>query len=674
MLINFIIILLICGVVVYVGNRYFNSLDQVENEFEEDENEIDIAFLKTETLNFFALKDREKYDDLNLTREELKKKNRQKAQFRDDLRKAKYGDYDAIRSIKNTIRDFLLGQPKYDLENNIDSILPVTKPKKLKRVNDKFEICLYLYNQKFGEDGFDKMAEEFDIRRPYKDEHGEVRYVFTREMMDNAYKYVLSGKSSLGKINFSFNDKLEILTQKIFEQTYGFGPISMLRETGIDEIEGGVSGVPVGNIQRKVLKNNNVRLKNLPYSFEAVWIVYKGLGIKLECLSFETQDELERVCNNIYKYKATHVLSSEQAYILNTMIDGARLLVCRPPFADSYCFFLRKFDSAPGFHPRDIVKEQKAVLPICLLRWFLKGRRNLVVTGDQGTGKSTFLKGIIRYIDTTYNIRLQEMQFELNLRLAYPNRNITTFQETAAISAQEGLNIQKKSSGAVNIIGEAATAIQMAFVAQTAKVASLFALWSHHGKTAEDTVNASADNLIQIGMYKDKKDAVRAMANIINVDCHLVNVRGHRYIERITEIIPTENRPYPSKKKLEEMGGMDIKGAIELEHLANEYIGKNPNWRDLTYMDASSYFERVTDPEVFTVKDIIRWESTTEDDSEGTFVLCNMPSDEMIEDMKLKFTTKEIAEFERDLHMIKAISNGETPDGVEEWVAQQMNY
>ena len=125
------------------------------------------------------------------------------------------------------------------------------------------------------------------------------------------------------------------------------------------------------------------------------------------------------------------------------------------------------------------------------------------------------------------------------------------------------------------------------------------------------------------------------MANIINVDCHLVNVRGHRYIERITEIIPTENRPYPSKKKLEEMGGMDIKGAIELEHLANEYIGKNPNWRDLTYMDASSYFERVTDPEVFTVKDIIRWESTTEDDSEGTFVLCNMPSDEMIEDMKL---------------------------------------
>ena len=678
MLTNLLIIIVIAGLIFYFANKYLKSLDTVESDFEEEELVYDLAFFEDETKKFFAGKLKERYDDQNLSRAELKKKNHQKAQLRSDLKNARFGDFAAKRRIKNLIKD-LLGQPKYGLEETIDKILPLTNPKKLKRVNDKFQIALYLYIRQYGEDGFDKMAEEFDIKRSFKDpSNGDVRQALTKDMMDTAYEYILKGQTSLGKIEFTFNDKLEILAQKIFEHIYGPGVIDMLREVGIDEIDVGVSGIPEGGLQKKVLANE-VDLSDLPYSYESVWIVYKGLNIQLECLSFETQDELVRVCNNIYKYNASHVLSQEDAYILNTMIDGSRLVVCRPPFADSYCFFLRKFDSAPGVHPKELIREDNPAFVMCLMRWFLKGRRNTAITGDQGTGKSTFLKGVVRYIDTIFNIRLQEMQFELNLRRAYPKRNIVTFQETASISAQEGLNIQKKTNGAVNIVGEVATAIQTSHVVQSSKVASLFALWSHHGKTAEDTVNAMADNLLQIGLYKEKVDAVRAMANVINIDCHLVNVRGHRYVERITEIIPTENRAYPSrkylsKKGLEEMGGMDIQGAIELEDKVEEYVKNNPNWKDLTYMDASSYFERVTDPEIFTTQDIIRWKATTEDGSKGKFVLVNMPSEALIADMKLKFNTLEIAEFEHDLEMIRAISNGEQPDGAEEWVQKQISY
>ena len=59
---------------------------------------------------------------------------------------------------------------------------------------------------------------------------------------------------------------------------------------------------------------------------------------------------------------------------------------------------------------------------------------------------------MIENIYETMNIRVQETAFELHLRKIYPTRNILTFRETDTISGQEGLDVQKKTDGSVNII------------------------------------------------------------------------------------------------------------------------------------------------------------------------------------------------------------------------------
>ena len=60
--------------------------------------------------------------------------------------------------------------------------------------------------------------------------------------------------------------------------------------------------------------------------------------------------------------------------------------------------------------------------------------------------------GMIESIYETKNVRVQETAFELHLRKIYPTRNILSFRETDTVSGQEGLDVQKKTDGSVNII------------------------------------------------------------------------------------------------------------------------------------------------------------------------------------------------------------------------------
>ena len=62
------------------------------------------------------------------------------------------------------------------------------------------------------------------------------------------------------------------------------------------------------------------------------------------------------------------------------------------------------------------------------------------------------LMAMIENIYDTMNIRVQETAFELHLRKIYPYHNILSLRETDTISGQEGLDVQKKTDGGVNII------------------------------------------------------------------------------------------------------------------------------------------------------------------------------------------------------------------------------
>ena len=146
---------------------------------------------------------------------------------------------------------------------------------------------------------------------------------------------------------------------------------------------------------------------------------------------------------------------------------------------------------------------------------------------------------MISFISPTYNLRIQELSFELHLRKKYPDRNIVTFRETNTVSGQEGLNYQKKTEGTVNILGEVASAPVANWLIQMAQVGSLFTLFTHHAKTTKDLVISMRNALLMEGGFNNEVIATEQVADALDFDIHMrKDINGHRYIERITEIIP----------------------------------------------------------------------------------------------------------------------------------------
>lgn len=615
MFVNFIIIAIIIGVIFFIGYRYFNVIsEESEEEFLQDDY-TDLVTIRNKVSREIAAQLKQELREKNMTRKEYETRQKQKATLRKNLKDAAYGDAKAKRFIKLYIKSMLI-DPDMHLninEDTIDEIIPFEKERELKN-QDKFEILLYIaYNKMLDEigrpykqNGFAKIIKDYNLTDPIQID-GELAYDFTEARLNEVYQSVMA------RFSLDYSDKLEILAQRVFEMYKGFGCVDVLFDTGVDEVDAGLSGIPKDGYD---ITNS---AKNLTYSYQSIWIMVGGIKLRLSCLSFGSQEELIRVTNNIYKYGANKVLSRKGGYVVSVMKNGSRVVVMRPPFANTYAFLARKFDSTPSIAPEDIIRGENAIIPLTLLKWLIKGQRNIAITGAQGTGKSTMLKSLIRFIDASFSLRVQEITAELNLNYAYPKRNILAFQETESIKSQEGLNLQKKSSGDVNIIGEVAEAIQANFVVQTAMVASLFAMFTHHAKTAYDLVVAIANNLLdpECGIYREKKEAVEMAAKILNIDVHLENRKGHRFMERITEIIPVNSMEYPSE------------------------VGKASHEED-----ELEYWKRETDRKQFDERQLMHYEN-------GEFVLDNLPSEKMMDDIRRKLTKEEEVLFDADMQMIK---------------------
>lgn len=480
--------------------------------------------------------------DLGLHEEEYKRRLNQRSELRKALKNCISGDVHEKQYVKQFMADLLV--KSYGVtEGNIDQAIPFADPRLL-NVQDQFEIIFYLYKLQYGQDALSMMLElhglaDLRVLPGYGDEQ-----VYAVTASDVEQMYANESRS------LTFSEKLEIVVQRIYQQFKGFSVIDELRDQRIDGVSGGVSGIladesfaasygldPLRMLQASVQPDRKARMT------ESVWIFYRGKTIHMACLSFGTELELKRVCQNIYKYNHPGQLSEANGYKVNEMKDGSRVVVVRPPFSESWAFFVRKFDIRSATLEQ-LVTGDNAQLPIQMLRYLMKGSRITAITGAQGSGKTTLLMAMIEHIYPTYTLRVQEMAFELHLRKIYSRRNILSFRETDRITGQEGLDLQKKTDGTVNILGEVASDGVSSWMIQMSQVASLFTVFTHHAKTFRDLIFSLRNSLLKSGVFHHEAVAEQQVVQVINFDIHLKrDAAGKRYIERITECIPKEKKP-----------------------------------------------------------------------------------------------------------------------------------
>ena len=230
------------------------------------------------------------------------------------------------------------------------------------------------------------------------------------------------------------------------------------------------------------------------------------------------------------------------------------------------------------------------------------------------------LMAMIENIYETMNLRITETAFELHLRKIYPTRNILSMRETETISGQACLDVQKKTDGSVNIIGEVATDPVASWMIQSAQVASKFTLFTHHAKTFPDLVTALRNSMLRAGVFKDERIAEEQVVQVLNFDIHLVkDFRGRRYIERITECVPVED-----------------KNEYTYDHRQEKTLeGKLEKFMD----NATRYFTKITNKELYKYVNILEYRN-------DEYVITNKISDTNIREMRKNMEASDIEAFD----------------------------
>ena len=390
----------------------------------------------------------------------------------------------------------------------------------------------------------------------------------------------------------NYTEQLKIIATLVYEQYKGMGVIDTLRTMNIDGFNIGTSGAIMQQGDDVPWKANR-----------SVWVYYQGKYIHFQFLAFKDESEVRRVVQLLARYNNPGPLTEKRGYVITTMYDKSRVLALRPNASEYWACFVRKFvlsshalsalidpikkDKATGLPMRDskgklVHKYKNANLPMSMVQLLMWGQVTTGFTGRQGSGKTTMMVAAISQVDARFNIRVLETAPEMYLREIYSQRNILSVAETPTINAAQLQDALKKSDAALSIVGEVATDVIAARMIQMGQVASIFTIFSHHANRTVDLVHAITNSIVSAGGGAATPATVEPQViDVIHVDAHLdYDVEGNRYIERFTEIIRLDAKPYPDKEKGE--SNEDYKIRLDKE-----------------------YYTRRTDRETFTTRNVL---------------------------------------------------------------------
>ena len=158
---------------------------------------------------------------------------------------------------------------------------------------------------------------------------------------------------------------------------------------------------------------------------------------------------------------------------------------------------------------------------------------------------------------------------------------------------------------------------------QSAQVAPKFTLFTHHAKTFPNLVTALRNSMLRAGVFKNERTAEEQVVQVLNFNIHLVkDFRGRRYIERITECIPVEEK--------------------------NEYTFDHRNEKTLEgkftkfFDNATVYFTKTTNRELYKYRNILEF-------SNDSYVLVNPISEDNIREMRNNMEENDVILFDKFL-------------------------
>ena len=513
-------------------------------------------------------------ESFGLDKAETQKRLKQQKQLRRTTREACLGDAGDREYLKEYIKELL--QKKLGIsERTITRIIPFDEPESMSAV-ECFEYMYMIYMRTAGVHSFSQMVADFGFAEPKTDVEGRHIYTVTEDDIRNAHVHL--------RYDGDYVDMLETLAQRCYEVLYGHDVADILiMDPDIDGVSGGVGGrtrIEYNYLEELMCGGDD--MLRAPDSYDVIYCVWAGRLIRMEFLSFGNEQTLERVVKNIYRFNTKTFLSKKNPVLNASFRNNSRIVVSRPPVSDSWAFFVRKFASTNARSIESLITDDGSEMVIALLKAIVKAEVNFVVSGNTGGGKTTLVKSLVEYINPAYALRVIESSFELNINNLYPERNVHVMQERGDFTLYDAIAASKKMDTDVLILGEVnEPKVAGAFI-QVAQSGSRMAITTLHHETTAKLIDYLRNALVSEFGISDVRIAEKQVVDSVNFDIHMVHdVDGHHFIERITQIIPSEDGPLPMEqgaaerefyRRMTQPHGYELRDIIVFDREERKYV------------------------------------------------------------------------------------------------------
>lgn len=492
------------------------------------------------------------------------------------IRECNFGNYGAKETVLELIDSFLLEYLMLGREE-LHRVVPFHEPQRM-TAWQRLEALICYFEKENINHGFEYLCKSMGWEYS--------GCVICEEEIAKAYRKI--------QPVFSEAEERKIIAQMLFAKTIGLGVIDSLNQQKgyIEEIQIGMSGHTEKRYDYKEVLLREAKEKN--FTKDGVYLMARGCTLWLKGLSFETEEELKRVLRNLIKGTGGGELTKNHPMMVVDTPDGRRISVSRPPMTDTWIGLIRKFDTVREVSLEKLYQgyPEEKILPEILRQLVLSGR-NLAITGEMASGKTTLFRACLAEIKQDKNIRVIEADsFELNIRNFLPNANSATMRVTEQLRADEVLAFARKTTGQVFAIGEINSASMAAMAMDLSKIASQL-LFSAHYITTDHMIADFVNAKLCIGGYSEELLAQADVIRCLGFDIHLQVRNGRRYVQYINEIIPKfqKNRTYEVKTIYkydeEKEQGVILNSPSELTYeRAKQILGKEE------YMEFVRIFEK----------------------------------------------------------------------------------
>lgn len=443
----------------------------------------------------------------------------------DCIRNCSSGNYGAKEVVLDLIVVFL-SQELLKTRADILRIVPFQTPEKMSSWQ-QLESLIYHYDKEKENQGFGCLCEKYHWNRG--------GLVLTSEEIKRVYL-------ELNPL-FSREDEYKIIARLLFAKIVGLGIVDTLNQQKgyIEEIQIGMSGRREQQYNYKELLSGHSETEL--FSRDGVHIMAKGSTIWIKALSFETEEELQRVLRNLVKGTGQGELTKNHPMMVAETLDGRRISVSRPPASDTWIGLIRKFDTVEEVSLEKLYQgyPEEAVLS-GVLRQLVRSGRNIAITGEMASGKTTLFRACLSEIKQEMNVRVIEADsFELNVRGFMPKTNCVTMRVTEQTPAEEILAFARKTTGQVFAVGEINSAAMASMAMDLSKIASQL-IFSAHYITTEHMIADFVNAKLCVGGYSEERLAELDVVRCLGFDVHLCVKQGKRYVQYINEVVPKDGK------------------------------------------------------------------------------------------------------------------------------------